>query len=279
MAENISTCSVDTVPIQIVNNWGEKPVTKLSAAGSAGFTGSTSFNTFITAVTEHLAAKLAQEKLCLNRSESQESSLIQFAHIHVTLSKDDHRLSTTRPLETRPSDVCRISSPWIDIAIGWEPVPSVRAIIRFSERQLLADQAVLAGASNVPPGVAMPLGEEYGRYKGLYIRGTGRGPRANNYERLEKPIEELVPPDILWLFKRTQFGDVLGSEAASMMNAMDWGADGYTKIVIALIDQCFASGKTEKQYNSVLDVSDLVPLEQYKIVTPYIETHPLRNAK
>ena len=133
----------------------------------------------------------------------------------------------------------------------------------------MADQAVLAGASNVPPGVAMPLaGEEYGRYKGLYIRGIGRG-----------PIEELVPPDILWQFKRTKFGDILGSEVASMMNAMDWGADGYTKIVIALIDQCFASGETEKQYDSVLDISDLVALEQYKIVTPYIETHPLRNSR
>jgi hypothetical protein len=165
MAEKTSTCPVDTVPIQIVDRWGADSVTKLSAAGEYGFSGFPSFNTFISSVTERLAARLAQENLCLNSAKSQESSLIQFAHIHVTMPKDDHTLSMTRPLETRPSDVCRISSPWIDIAIGREPVPSVRAIIRFSERQLLADQAVLAGASNVPPGVAMPLtGEEYGRY-------------------------------------------------------------------------------------------------------------------
>jgi len=278
MAENVSTCPVDMVPIQIMRGSRPRPVSTLSTVNFVS--SETSFNALVTSVTEHLAAKLAQENLCITSGESKTRSLVQFAYIRcITSEKNDaHILPLLKPLETRPSDVCRISSPWIDIAIGRDPVPSVRAIIRFSECQLLADQAVLAGASNVPPGVAMPLtGEEYGRYKGLYIRGTGRSPGP--YEPLEKPIEELVPPDILWQFKRTQFGDVLGAGTASMMNAMDWGADGYTKIVIALIDQCFASGQPEKQYNSVLDVSDLVPLEQYKIVTPYIETHPLRKAK
>ena len=255
-------------------------MTTLSAAGKYGFSGNKSFNTLITTITEHIANKMSQEKLCLNNVESQKRSLVQFALLHVAVLEDDHSQVALRPLEVSSSDVCRISSPWIDIAVERNPVPSVRAIVRFSERQLLADQAIMAGAQNVPPGVAVPLtGEEYGRYIGLYIRGTGRIHRFNNYEPLEKPIEELVPPDILWQLKRTKFGDILGSEAASMMNAMDWGADGYTKIVIALIDQCFASGQTENQYNSVLDVSDLVPLEQYKIVTPYIERHPLSDSR
>ena len=136
MAENTSTCLVDTVPIQIVNRWGEKPVTTLYADGNSRFSGFQSFNTFVASVTEHLAAKLSQENLCLHSAESQERSLVQFAHIHVSVSEDDHTLTMVRTLETRSPGVCRISSPWIDIAVEREPVPSVRAIIRFSERQL-----------------------------------------------------------------------------------------------------------------------------------------------
>ncbi|MDR1044125.1 MAG: hypothetical protein LBP33_03280 [Candidatus Adiutrix sp.] len=70
---------------------------------------------------------------------------------------------------------------------------------------MLADQAVLAGARDVPPGVAMPLtADEYRRsiseYEhtelGVYV--TSKPP--------EKPIEELVPPDFLWLLARTPRG-------------------------------------------------------------------------
>jgi hypothetical protein len=266
MAENLSTCSVDTVPIQILNKRGDNSATTLSAAGKYGFTGNPSFNAFITAVTEHLAAKLAQEKLCLNSAESQERSLVKFAYLYFTVPGDDQRLAAVRTLEALPSDVCRISSPWIDIIVEREPVPSVRAIVRFNERQLLADQAVLEGSRNVPSGVAMPLKQsEFEQYAFEYSDSTTRINPA------KKPIEERLPPDLLWLFRRawqSTRGPFSAEAYIAMEKAMTTGADGYTKIVIVLIDQCFSSEGVDVQYNNILDVADLTPLEQYKIVTP-----------
>ena len=271
MAEDISKCPVDTIPIQIVYGLGSRPVTTLSVAGLP--LGNQSFSTFITSVTEHLAARLAQEKLCLSSAESQERSLIQFVELYLDHSeKELNNISATvQSLEDRSSGGCRISSPWIDLVIEREPVPSVRAIVRYSERQLLADQAVLAGARDVPLGVALPLkGDEFRRCAYEY-EGSELFPVFDPKKPLPKPIEERVPADLLWLFKRaTQStrGPFVGYVGGAMNNAMEKGSEGYTRIVIGLIDRCFEAEGADIQYNNILDIADPVLLEKYKIVTP-----------
>ena len=266
MAENISTCSVDTVPIQIVKSWRDTPVVTLSTVRLSS--GDPSFNTFITTVTEHLAAKLAQENLCLISAESQERSLVQFVFMHLGTPTTNPSL----PLE-QSNNGCRISSPWIDIAVERGPVPSVRAVVRFNEHQLLADQAVLAGAQNIPPGTYLPLEiKEFSRYVAEYSARYSIDAIKRSFE---KPIEEIVPPDILWLLDRTQdngFPPLRMNIGSTMDDVMDVGVEGYTKIVITLIDHCFASASANIHYNSVNDVADLVPLEQYKVDMPYIRT-------
>lgn len=274
MAESASTCHVDTLPIQIMRGASPKPVATLSTTNFSS--GDSSFNTLVTDVTEHLVGRLAQENLCLTHDDSKARSLVQFAFLRVVVSENDsHIVPLLQPLEAPSSGVCRIYSPWIDIAIERHPVPYVRAIVRFSERQLLADQAVLAGARNVPLGVAMPLSpEDFRQYKRAYLAYLD--PELYPYHPhrettpLEKPIEELVPPDILWLLNHTPQSDMPPMETIAMMDAMKLGSEGYTKIVIALIDQCFASAGTDRHYNSILNVADLVPIEVYKIVMPTI---------
>ena len=272
MAENVSTCPVDMVPIQIMRGSSPRPVSTLSTVNFVS--SDTSFNALVTSVTEHLAVKLAQENLCITNGESKARSLVQFAFLRVEVSEenDAHILPLLKPLEARSSALCRMYSPWIDIAIEREPVPSVRAIIRFSERQLLADQAVLSGARDVPSGVAIPLTyDEFGQYLSAYEQSDLYYDYVPRDPPPEKSIEELVPPDILWLLNHTPQTDMPPMETIAMMDAMEWGREGYTKIVIALIDQCFVPGGMDRQYNSVLDVADLVPLEQYKIDMPIIE--------
>ena len=268
MAENSSICSVDTVPIQIIRGVEHGPVTAFSDTNIGDYPAG--FTAFVAAVTEHVAAKLGQEKLCLNSPESRERSLLQFVSWSITSS---YSASLTQ-LEATPSSVCRISSPWIDITVEREPVPSVRAIVRFSERQLLADQAVLAGAHNVPPGLAMPFGNnEFEQYANLAYAILEYAHSEIRHWPARKSVEKRVPPDLLWLFRRSwqaKDGSFTGAAKGAMRNAMKTGSEGYTKIVIALIDQCFESGGARIQYNSILDVAGLIPLEQYKIVTSIV---------
>jgi hypothetical protein len=283
MAGGVSQCSVDTVPIQIVGGGRSGPVTTLSAAKRSGsyhypprpnsplsFDDLPSyeprFYTFGTAITKYVATRLGKENLCLDSTESRERSLLQFMHWHIT-RREDKPLQIPR-LDARPSNGCRIFSPWIDIAIERKPVPWIRGIVRWNERQFLADQAILAGAKNVPPGVAMPLAiREYIRFTyDEYVDSE-----ITLIKPAAKPIEERVPPDLLWLFRRSEqstlalFGVYVGR---AQNNAMEKSAEGYTKLVIALIDRCLASDGAVIRYNSILDVADLISLEQYKIDTP-----------
>ncbi len=269
MAESVSNSSVDSIPIQIVNNTDRPSVTMRSNAQIFDFP--PGFASFVTTVTKHLAAKSTQEKLYLDNIESKGLSLLQF----VPLAINSGSRSSVPPLEDRAFGVCRINSPWIDLAIERSPVPFVRGIVRYNERQLLTDQAILDGVSNIPLGQAIPLtNDEFNRYADLEY-----APSEIRRQPALKPIEERVPPDLLWLFRRAwqdSPGLFFGPAGASMRKAMETGAEGYTQIVIALIDQCFAYEGAYIHYNSILDVADLVSIDQYKIITPII-VKPVRS--
>lgn len=258
-AGGASQCPADTVPIQIVGvNWSG-PETTLSAAGLS--------NPFITAVTEHVAARLDKDKLCLHSAESKKRSLIQFVEWH--LYTGNSPLALAPSLDARPSGGCRITSPWIDLAIERGPVPWVRGVVRWNHRQLLADQAVLAGARNVPPGVAMPLTQN----EFVHFAEAEYTKSEISHKTAAKPIEERIPADLLWLFRRTpccsdRAGPLFQVAGSAMNRIMEKGAEGYTRLVIALIDRCFDADGAEIHYDSILDAADLIPLEQYKIDMP-----------
>jgi hypothetical protein len=263
-ARGVSQCSVDTVPIQMTDETSSDPVTILSAADMSDHSRS-HFHAFVTAVTKHVAVRLAKDELCIDSAESKKRSLLQF--VKWPLHSGNQPLALVLSLDARPSGGCRITSPWIDLAFERRPVPWIRGVIRWNPRQVLADQAVLAGARNVPPGVAMPLTQR----EFLHF---AEGEYANTEvlrKPTVKPIEARVPPDLLWLFRhswQSTFATFSGGAAGAMDRAMEKSAERYTQLVIALIDHCFASDGADIHYNSILDVADLISLEQYKITTP-----------
>ena len=265
MAESVSKCPVDSVPIQLASHGEVFPETTLSAAKLSGFArlpigDYPYFPAFVTTVTEHIVAKLAEDKLCLSSAKSKEHSNLQFVH-WLFFSPDDKPLVPAPPLNVRPTNGCWVSSPWIDIAIERKPIPWVRAVIRFNERQLITDQAILAGAYNMPSGIAIPLMATKYRSFVYEFKRSLDGSKATT-----KRIEERIPPDLLWLFRRFQLSGFLGGDMDQVLQK--GGAEGYTKLVIKMIDRCFASKGTGDHYNSIYDVGDWFFLEQYMINMP-----------
>ncbi|MCL2021451.1 MAG: hypothetical protein FWG81_04990 [Betaproteobacteria bacterium] len=284
--EGVSQCPVDTVPIQILSGKEHGPATTLSVATMPSFNrsgydpnfvafagSSPHFQTFVTAVTEHVTARLGRDKLCLYSVRSKEQTLLQFVSWGLYSNENNPHtpMPTMPPFEVHPSfGGCRISSPWIDIAFERRPVPWIRAVARWNTRQFLADQAVLAGMQNVPTGVVTPLDSEYFRFQDEYSR-------LERSERYGKLIEEHIPADILWMLRNAPqrwplaVYDEQFRISSSADVAIRRGADSYTKLVLALIDRCFASDGASLHYNNILDAADLISLEQYKIETPLFE--------
>jgi hypothetical protein len=276
-AGDVSSCSVETVPIEIMTTGYGFEVMRSAAEISDDLP---HFRAFVTTVTEHVAARLARDQLCIKvaggmkglesvdsmtRAAFDNRSLLQFVYWRFAMGSGFYvpAMSSTR---SNGGAFCRLSSPWIDLAVERKPVPQILGIVYWNERQLLADQAALAGAKNVPLGMVMPLKlSEFGRFASEYAHSEIlKMPVA-------KPIEERVPPDLLWLLRRSwqsTRGPFIGSADAAMHRATEKGAEGYTKLVLALIDRCFASDRADLHYDSILDVADPVLLEPYKIVTP-----------
>lgn len=266
-AEGDLSCSIDTLPIQIMDGTAIQEskrhgyMTTLSTLEESGTR--LLFRNFVTTVTKHIAARLDKEKLCMDSPESKRQTLLRFMYWQIGVRESMHDASLSI-LDVQPSEGCRISSPWIDIVFQRRPVPWIRGVIRWNERQLLADQAVLAGLPNVPLGVAMPfklseLSQLAGDYAGSEIL----------HKPAIKPVEERIPPDLLWLYRRsTQSTRWLFGGREALDIAMEKRAVHYTNLVTTLIDRCFASVGTDIRYNSILDVEDLISLEQYKIDSP-----------
>ncbi|MDR3352466.1 MAG: hypothetical protein LBO00_05580 [Zoogloeaceae bacterium] len=107
--------------------------------------------------------------------------------------------------------------------------------------------------------------DEYDATEFSHIRGSAAKPT--------KPIEVRVPPDLLWLLHRSgrnaRGGGFERDVSYAMHKTTEKGAKGYTKLVTALIDRCFASDKANFHYGSILDVHDPVLLKQYRIDTPF----------
>jgi hypothetical protein len=259
-AGDVAPCPGNTVPIEIMTLGigGAKPKYAVAEISSD----LPHFRAFVTAVTEHVAVRLSQDKLCI-KNKIENRSELQF--VHWPLLMKNKPFAARLPITGAQPSGCQISSPWIDLALEWKPVPRIRGIIRWNERQLLADQAALAGAKNVPPGVAEPLdGGELGPFMSEYEQEH----TEIHYPPVAKPpIEERIPPDLLWLFRRSGMGVMpfIGRVNSAMRRLPEKGAEGYTKLVLALIDRCFASEGEVIYYTNILDAADLIPLEQYKI--------------
>ena len=275
--EGTSQCPVDAVPIQIVDDDPQYgPVTTLSAIKNPD---ASPFYVFVEAVTEHVAARMAEGKYCIDSAESRERSLLQFVYWPLRWADERKEASTPSVLrldvpQPRPSGTCWLSSPLMDLTVEWKPVPRIRAIIRWNERQMFADQAVMSGMRGVKPGMTMPLKKgELDRFMREYqdteLWDSPRKPAA-------KPIEKRVPPDILWLFLRSM-RTLTGHFMIDNEKAVEKGAAGYTKFAIALADLCLVEGGGGNatrylHFDSIFEASGYVekqiPLEQYMINMP-----------
>ncbi|MDR3159865.1 MAG: hypothetical protein LBU11_12885, partial [Zoogloeaceae bacterium] len=282
-------CS-NTVPIQIMMPGYSGDKFKISVAEIPRFL--PHFRAFVTTVTEHINSRLAENKLCVNGAESMESmrnatweyrSLLQFVHWDVAMG-DEYLVPAMTSIGGRALPDCRISSPWIELAVYRKPtyvtkVPQILGIVRWNKRQMLADQAALDGAKNVLPGVVMPLTvPESGSFAAHYedaivprqlidwAMRLGVEIPSVLAEKAAKPVKERnIPPDLLWFY---QHHYVPGSKfrGRGTNYIAEKSAEGYTKLVLALVDRCFASDeRTTLYYTSILEATDLIPLEQYKI--------------
>jgi hypothetical protein len=248
---NASACGENAISIQVVDDVGGARVVSIAEVSDP------IYRNFLSSVFLRIERLVQESGDCVGAGYSNllfvRSPLVQ-----------------SRPVIPLPSSVsdfvfsgCRIYSPWVDFEFENSDAPKVRGVIRWSQRQFLIDQAIMAGdikAAGVR--VTMLNNYEFENYAKYYA----------DLEILHKsettPLESPIPPDVLWLFQKSwqsTRGPFSLSARNSMHKLMERAAEGYADLVINLIDRCAYSGQGEFHYKNILDLKDVVPVGKYKV--------------
>jgi len=125
----------------------------------------------------------------------------------------------------------RLNSPWVRIEISGQPVRRMDAVFVWNERQVLRDQAFMAGGA--PSSKASPVsidGAVLGQYSAEYDNLVLRAPIG----RAKAGLDELAtrtPPEILWLYQhavQSTFADFSVFAMAALDAILAKSRPGYT---------------------------------------------------
>lgn len=262
-ATSASACSFDGSQIQIVDDSGTGASVPLSVDRIAD----PAYRTFVARVIEHLSARLGAAGLCPGDDGDADAVLVRFVRWPLVTS-GDNPLPPLPTLDAGSGDGCRVVSPWAELAIDQQPVPRIRGLFVWNERQFLADQAALEDPRHAPDMRPAPLTQSsFERYADDYARSEILRPPASP-AAANQGIEDRLPPDVLWLFRhswQSTRGPFADAARGALRVAMNHAANTYTALVVALIDQCLASGKNALHFGTINDAEGIISLGEYRV--------------
>jgi hypothetical protein len=166
-------------------------------------------------------------------------------------------------------DLRRLNSPWVKLEISGQPVRRIDAVFVWNERQVLRDQAVMAGGA--PSGTDQPAPIDpsvLAQYSTEYDNLVLRAPIGKAKAGLDE-LATRVPTEILWLYQhavQSDFADFSVFAMAALDAALVKSRQGYTDIVNTLFDRCLKSAVgTNERYNNVLDIETIADLQSYRV--------------
>ncbi|MEH3107380.1 MAG: hypothetical protein PGN09_08870 [Sphingomonas fennica] len=157
------------------------------------------------------------------------SATLRFVALPLVTSGD-------RPLPPLPADPpagagasCRITAPWFDLSVTRGGMPAVAGTLRWNLRQLLSDQAALAGLA--PAGdAARPFARSsFDRLADLHAATPGMAASAG------------LPGELRWLFghaPRSAFGRFADGAEAFATTVGERLAPRYARLATLLIGRC-----------------------------------------
>jgi hypothetical protein len=226
------------------------------------------FQQYVTNVSQIFSRRISHISPCKQVANAKPQVKLIFVYRPLTsdgiapFDFERHKRDPVRPLD----------SPWVKIAINKSPNPFIQAVFIWSARQYLLDQALLSGMSASSTKSPLPLELDtfinYGdKHFEMYgSMGISRTPAK--LAAVEATLARLLPADILWLFddslvtRNNMMED--GSIRATEFDLEQIGHGGYIELTNRLIDNFFASEKTESRYESIIDLQDKIDIGNYR---------------
>jgi hypothetical protein len=190
-------------------------------------------------------------------------------------------------LPAADADAQTLSSPWLQLSLI--PECKLTAVLIWNKRQIVADQAFLAGVRPITKGIVTPvkdpnrfLPKEFEQsviFLGDYSKAVPGGkavqrPSAaldEQQEIVKRFVSPKYPPDLFWFFslikssklhvdEGTFISQLIRNERQLSRHANNVQAE----LVIALASRFIAESSQHLKYDSILDVDSLVDLDKYR---------------
>jgi hypothetical protein len=227
------------------------------------------FRSFITSVTSHVLSKFVGMKPCPKSSDNEPMIKLVFVRLPLVMSRNKPIAPAPSLNATRSNTTRRLDSPWVKFTITRSPKPFVRGVFLWNERQFLFDQALMSGSHTSPSNPLVPIDERtFGQFVKDYTDSVLLAASPEAQSAAQASISKRLPPEILWLFRQSgqsTRGPFYGFVMSALKATIDHVTEKYIDISKSLVDQCFASAKTEIRYKSVLDLKNVFILDQYRI--------------
>jgi len=241
------------------------------------------FKEFITAISTHLASRIAPfTPGCPSSAGPADLSLLFIYRPLIT------RVGTARvapgpgparppgachldsppgPGPARPPGACHLDSPWVQLTLSRSPKQTFQAVFLWDERQILLDQALLAGAS-LPPAFQSIPDQVFERYVQDYADSVLLASSPEERARAQEGIAARIPADILWLFRhawQSTFAPFSMEARHALGLTLKRAAPAYIALVEALAARSLAQDRQEERYRTILELQDIVDLSAYRI--------------
>ncbi len=192
-----------------------------------------------------------------------------------------------RDFPATSADARTLTSPWLQLSLT--PDCKLTAVFIWNKRQLIADQAFLAGVRPVTNGIVTPINDpnrflpkEYqqsvillGDYGKAVPGGQAAGrPSVALYkqqETVKRFVAHKYPPDLFWFFsliKSHKFMADAGTFISQLVHRerlLSRHANNVqAELVTILATRFMAERPQHLKYDSILDVEKLVDLSKYR---------------
>jgi hypothetical protein len=144
--------------------------------------------------------------------------------------------------------------------------PRFKARFIWNERQVLFDQAVLAGVA-ADSAVSEPVSNKaFGEMYSMYSREEVGGllpPKG------AQPIEQRIPPDLFWLFRKSVWMDLVpfSGPGEAAVSGFRQAASKQVMLTRELISLCLLPFTRQHVFRSIRDTSGIVARHVYVIDT------------
>lgn len=227
------------------------------------------FKNFVVSISNYISDNIEKLINFYNCSNDNPKIELCFVYRPLILQKAGGECSSLITDDLKSNIISHLKSPWVTITRNRSPMLTLHAVFMWNERQVLIDQALLAGSdiaqikSNASIEAAV-----FEKYVEEYANSILLAPTPEAQAEANVRIVERIPADILWLFRQgwqSTHAPFSMESRHTLHLVLERAVNQYIDLSKALFDRCFISKNTNEQFHNIFSLHSIIDINKHKI--------------